>query len=354
MFLSTFPEGASMTTPHRTDGPLRSASLSIVVPVYNSEASLPELVARLEPVLAGTGAAFELILVDDGSRDGSGRVIEELASRHRWVRGIHLMRNFGQHNALLCGIRAARHDVIVTMDDDLQNPPEEIPKLLAKLDEGFDVVYGTPGARQHGFFRNLASGVTRVALQSSLGAETARNASEFRAFRTGLRDAFASYRSPFVSIDVLLTWGTSRFAAVRVDHRPRHAGRSNYTFRKLAVHALDMMTGFSTLPLQIASVTGFVFTLFGIAVLTFVLGRYALEGGSVPGFPFLASVIAIFSGAQLFALGIIGEYLARMHFRMMEKPTYVSRRDPAEGHEENRWDFHRNQEFSARSMRRRS
>ncbi|MBP8695514.1 MAG: glycosyltransferase family 2 protein [Syntrophobacterales bacterium] len=336
------------------DRPPCPAALSVVVPVYNSEASLRELVTRLGPVLAGTGAPFELILVNDGSRDGSGRVIEELTSRHEWVRGIHLVRNFGQHNALLCGIRDARHDVVVTMDDDLQNPPEEIPKLLEKLGEGVDVVYGTPETKQHGIFRNLASRITRVALQGSMEAETARHASAFRAFRTCLRDAFASYGSPFVSIDVLLTWGTDRFAAVRVDHRPRRAGRSNYTLRKLVVHAFNMMTGFSTLPLQFASLTGFVFTLFGIAVLAYVLGRYALEGGSVPGFPFLASVIAIFAGAQLFALGIIGEYLARMHFRMMEKPTYVSRREQQEHCKEKRWDVTLNQGFSARSMRKRS
>jgi len=334
--------------------PQKTPTLSVVVPVYNSEASLPELAARLATVLDRCASAYELILVNDGSRDGSGQVIEGLASRHDWIRGIDLMRNYGQHNALLCGIRAARHDITVTLDDDLQNPPEEIPKLLAKLGEGFDVVYGTPETRQHGLFRSLASGITRVALQSSMGAETARHASAFRAFRTCLRDAFASYRSPFVSIDVLLTWGTGRFAAVTVDHRPRHEGQSNYTFRKLVVHALDMMTGFSTLPLQIASLTGFFFTLFGLMVLAYVLGRYALEGGSVPGFPFLASVIAIFSGAQLFALGIIGEYLARMHFRMMEKPTYVSRRGQQQDREEKRWDVTLNPGFSARSMRKRS
>jgi glycosyltransferase involved in cell wall biosynthesis len=297
----------------QTDCPLGSTALSVVVPVYNSEASLAELAARLRPVLEKTASSYELILVNDGSRDGSWRVIEELASRHDWIRGINLMRNFGQHNALLCGIRAARHGVIVTMDDELA--------------EGFDAVYGTPDTRQHGFFRNLASWITRVALQSSMGAETARHASAFRVFRTSLRDAFASYRSPFVSIDVLLAWGTSRFGAVRVDHRPRLTGTSNYTFRKLAVHGLNMMTGFSTLPLQIASLTGFTFTLFGILLLAYVLVRYAIEGGSVPGFPFLASMIAIFSGAQLFSLGIIGEYLARMHFRMMEKPTYVARKE---------------------------
>ena len=128
-----------------------------------------------------------------------------------------------------------------------------------------------------------------------------------------------------MSIDVLLTWGTTRFAAVPVRHDPRQVGVSNYTFRKLVRHALNMMTGFSTLPLQLASVVGFAFTLFGLLLLVYVIGRYLIEGGSVPGFPFLASTIALFSGAQLFALGIIGEYLARMHFRMMDRPSYVIR-----------------------------
>jgi len=126
-----------------------------------------------------------------------------------------------------------------------------------------------------------------------------------------------------VSIDVLLTWGTKKFAALPVRHAPRRIGASGYTFRKLVQHALTMMTGFSTLPLQLASVVGFVFTLFGIITFVFVLTRYAVHGGSVPGFPFLASAIAIFSGAQLFALGIMGEYLARMYFRMMDRPSYA-------------------------------
>jgi undecaprenyl-phosphate 4-deoxy-4-formamido-L-arabinose transferase len=235
------------------------------------------------------------------------------------------MRNYGQHNALLAGIREAKYSIIITMDDDLQNPPEEIPLLLAKLYEGYDVVYGTPAREQHGLLRVLASRVTKLVLQSVIGAETARKISSFRAFRAQVSEAFANYQSPFVSIDVLLTWGTTRFAAVPVRHDPRRIGKSNYTFRKLVTHALNMMTGFSVLPLQLASLMGFGFALFGLLMLVYVLGRYLIQGGSVPGFPFLASAIAIFSGAQLLVLGIIGEYLARMHFRMMEKPTYVIR-----------------------------
>ena len=218
-------------------------------------------------------------------------------------------------------------DTLVTMDDDLEHPPEEIHKLLAKLKEGFEVVYGFPENQQHGFLRDIASGLTKLALQKSMGAETARHVSAFRAFRTQARDAFASYHSPFISIDVVLTWATNRFIAIQVRHDPRQAGISNYTFGMLFRHAMNMMTGFSTLPLQLANLMGFLCTVFGGMILVFVVGRYLLYGTTVQGFTFLASIIAIFSGAQLLALGIIGEYLARMHFRMMERPTYTVREE---------------------------
>ncbi len=303
---------------------LEGRSLSVVTAVYNGEDSLAELCRRLGEVLVRVAAQHEIILVNDGSRDRSWEIISELSSRLPTVRGLCLMRNYGQHNALLCGIRAAKYDVIVTMDDDLQHSPEEIPRLLARLDEGFDVVYGAPKTEQNGVMRALASRITRLALRTAIGSEVAKNVSAFRAFRTQLREAFASYESPFVSIDVLLTWATTRFGAIRVPFQPRHSGSSNYTFTKLVRFALDMMTGFSTAPLQLASLIGFSCTLFGIGVLIYVVGRYFLQG-SIPGFPFLASIVAIFSGAQLFALGVIGEYLARIHFRTMNRPVYAVR-----------------------------
>jgi glycosyltransferase involved in cell wall biosynthesis len=299
-------------------------SISVVTPVYNGEASIAELCRRLAEVLPRVSTQHEIILVNDGSGDRSWEVISELSSRVPTVRGMNLMRNYGQHNALLCGIRAAKYEVIVTMDEDLQHPPEEIPRLLQRLEEGFDVVYGAPKAEQNGLMRALASRITRLALRAAVGSDVAKNVSAFRVFRTQLREAFAGYHSPFVSIDVLLTWATTRFGAVTVDFHPRHSGSSNYTFTKLVRHALDMMTGFSTAPLQLASLIGFTCTLFGLGVFIYVFVRYCLEG-SVPGFPFLASIIAIFSGAQLFALGVIGEYLARMHFRSMKRPAYVVR-----------------------------
>lgn len=302
-----------------------TASLTILIPVYRGADSLAELTAELARVLPTITLTYEVIFIDDASPDASWTVIETLRRQYPFVRGIQLMRNYGQHNALLCGIRAARHDIIVTMDDDLQHPPSEIPRLLAALAAGADVVYGTPEREQHGIFRDLASQITKFALQHSMGVSVARKVSAFRAFRTGLREAFIHYRSSWVSIDVLLTWGTTRFAAVNVRHDERKYGVSGYTFGKLVRHAANMITGFSVLPLQIASLLGFAFAVFGLFVLVYVIGRALLEGIVVPGFAFLASIVAIFSGVQLFALGIIGEYLARIHFRSMERPVYTVR-----------------------------
>jgi undecaprenyl-phosphate 4-deoxy-4-formamido-L-arabinose transferase len=302
-----------------------SHGLSVVIPAYRSAATLPAVVEELFGVLPELTPEFEIILVDDGSQDGTWSAIQDLAARYPQVRGIELMRNYGQHNAILCGIQTCSYPVTVTMDDDLQHPAAEIPRLLEVLVGEYDVVYGTPVAEQHELWRAMASRFTKLALRSSMGVETAQKVSAFRAFRTQVRDAFPQRPHAFVSIDVLLTWASSRFAAVRVDHRPRPSGDSNYTVLKLIRHALDMLTGFSTLPLQFASGLGFALTGFGVLILLFVVVRYLLSGTSLPGFPFLASIIAIFSGAQLFAIGIVGEYLARMHFRLMERPSFVVR-----------------------------
>jgi len=297
--------------------------VSIVIPCYCSEQSLPQLTSRIQKTMSVSEVPFEVVFVDDGSPDGTWNTILELTRQYPFARGSRLMRNYGQHNALLCGIRAARGRIIVTMDDDLQNPPEEIPRLLSKLEDGYDVVYGTPQKEAHGFLRNIASQVTKLVLQKSMGAVTARNVSAYRAFHTRLRDAFAEYRGSFVSIDVLLTWGGARFTAIPVKNDPRTIGASNYTLYKLISHALNMMTGFSSAPLQLASLMGFLFTLVGGATFLYVIASYLLRGSPVQGFAFLASAIAIFSGAQLFALGIMGEYLARIHARTMDRPSFA-------------------------------
>ncbi len=188
------------------------------------------------------------------------------------MRGFRLSRNYGQHNAILCGIRKARHDVTVTMDDDLQHPPDQIGLLVDGSRNGHDVVYGVAHIEQHGLLRNFASRFTKLALQSAMGAENARNVSAFRAFHTELREAFKDFQNPFVSIDVLLSWATGAFGAVKVRHERRRTGVSNYTVGKLINHAFNLLTGFSAAPLRLVSIVGFAFTLFGFAVLVRVLG----------------------------------------------------------------------------------
>ncbi len=301
-------------------------SVSVVIPVYNSQDSVGEVVTQLAQILPTIADAYEVILVEDGSQDNSWQVLEALAQRYAFVRAFQFMRNYGQHNALLCAIRAVRYEIIITMDDDLQHPAERIPDMLAALTKQYDVVYGSPQQESHGVLRDLASQVTKWVLQGAMGAETARNISAFRAFRTKIREAFVHFNGPYVNLDVLLTWGTKRFTRIEVAHRKRTTGQSNYTFAKLITHTFNMVTGFSTLPLQIASLLGFVLTALGGVILVYVLlARLIIFNYEVPGFTFTASVISIFAGAQMFMLGIIGEYLARMHFRLMDKPAYVIR-----------------------------
>ena len=296
--------------------------VSVVVPVYNGQQTLDELVERLVKVLPSCAEEFEIVLVNDGSRDESWATICRLASRFDCVEGLCLMRNYGQHNTLLCGVRAARFDTIITMDDDLQHPPEEIPKLVQALAEGNDLVYGRAVTLPHSWMRNLASSLTKSVVSRLIRNQQFKHLCAFRAFRTHLRHAFANFQGPQLSLDLLLSWGTNKIGSTRVVHRPRAAGKSNYNLVKLIDQTLVVVTAHSTLPLRLASVLGFAMTLIGVFLMAYVVVRYLVQG-SAPGFPFLASTIAIFGGVQVFILGIIGEYLARIYNRSLDRPTYV-------------------------------
>ena len=300
----------------------QAQSLSIVVPVYNSANTLELLVSRLGTVLSQVTDQFEVILVNDGSNDLSWETIQGLGKIYPFIVGINLMRNYGQHNALLCGTRAANYEVVITMDDDLQHPPEEIPNLLKKLAEGYDVVYGSPKKMPHSFFRNIASRITKMLLAMVMGIKSIREIGSFRAFRTNLRQAFVTYQSPGVILDVLLSWGTTRFTSIYVEENKREVGKSNYTFGKLIGQAFLILTGYSTIPLRFSSWIGFGFTVFGMVIFLYVVILYFTKG-SIPGFPFLASIISLFSGTQLFALGIMGEYLAQVFDRSTDRPPYI-------------------------------
>lgn len=297
-------------------------NVSVVIPVYRSEKTLDMLIERLGQALPTFSDSYEVLLVNDGSPDNTWGVIERLARTHAWVRGFDLMRNYGQHNATLCGIRAARYEIIFTMDDDLQNPPEEMPKLLAKLNEGYDVVYGVARTRKQTWWRNLFSVLVKRAIGYVMGLRTVRDIGAFKVFRSHLLKAFDEFHGPDVLVDVLLSWGTTRFTSVAVDESPRIAGRSNYNLIKLIKVSLLVLTSYTTIPLRLASILGFLFTIFGFFVLLYVLITY-FTLGSVPGFSFQASLIALFSGVQLFSLGIIGEYLSRVFERTGGRKAYT-------------------------------
>lgn len=300
--------------------------LSVVVPVFRSSASLPHLIAALEEALPRLAPTWEVILVEDCSGDGTWEVLAGLARGRPWLRAVALARNAGQHAALLCGIQRSRGDLIVTMDDDLQHPPAAIAALLAALGPDIDVVYGHPRIERHGWWRDLGSVAVKRALAATTGQRDADRTSAFRLLRGQLRDAFLAYRGASVSIDVVLAWRTSRRAFVELDFVPRAHGRSTYTLYKLVRHAVEMVTGYSVWPLRLASALGLLATVFGVGILAYALINWMVRT-SPPGFTFLASIIAIFSGVQLFCLGIIGEYLARMYRRSLDCPAYAVREE---------------------------
>ncbi|MFT4285226.1 MAG: glycosyltransferase family 2 protein [Protaetiibacter sp.] len=303
-------------------------NISVIVPCYRSARMLPELVERLDATMSammadGRVGDWEVILVVDGSPDETAAVAADAARTHPHVRGFALRRNYGQHNALVAGIREARFPIVVTLDDDLQHPPEEIPRLIAPLDDpATDLVYGVPEEEEHGAVRSFASRLVKRSLAAA-GVANARWVSAFRAFRTDLRDGFAQVNDSQPNLDVLLSWTTTAVVPTPVRMVRREVGRSGYSFRRLVRHALNMVTGYGAVPLRLATWLGFGFGLFGVGMLAYVLITYLVGVTTVPGFTTITAVIAVFSSAQLITIGIIGEYIGRQHFRSMRKPTYL-------------------------------
>lgn len=299
-----------------------------MIPCYRSRESLRPLVERLVATLPGITGHHEVILVVDGSPDDTYAVARELEREHpRQVRALLLRRNYGQHNALLAGIARARYEVTVTMDDDLQHLPEQIPALLAPLEDPLvDLVYGVPSTEEHGAVRSMASRAVKSALAAA-SVQNAQDVSAFRAFRTDLREGFLHVADAFVSLDVLLSWTTVGVRRAIVEMAKRETGASAYTLTSLIRHAFNMITGYGTVPLKIVTWIGVVFSMFGLALLLYVLIGFFTGTTEIAGFTTLASIIAIFSGAQLLSLGVIGEYLGRLHFRSMQRPMYLVRVD---------------------------
>ena len=299
--------------------------LSIVVPVYNSAGTLGSLLERLTQTIGTLTQSYEIILVDDGSRDESWAVIQALRVKYvDHLVAVQLMRNYGQHNTLMCGLGVARGEYVVTMDDDLQNPPEEIPKLLGHIKlHGLDLVYGCPSARNHAAWRNLGSTIVwhfyRTVFRNPV------TPTPFRIMRHQLAQSVMFYDLNFTYLDGLLAWCTSRIASVEVEHHARAQGRSGYSLGKLLGLALNLYTNFSLIPLQIVSGLGFVTAASGFLVGIYYLFQFLASSIAVPGFASTIIAILILGGAQLLALGVIGEYLGRLHLNVNRKPQYVIR-----------------------------
>jgi glycosyltransferase involved in cell wall biosynthesis len=323
----------SETAP-RNSGVLRSAAeverqpdldLSIVIPVYNSAGTLDQLHERLTKTLSSLTKSYEILLVDDGSRDQSWPAMQALCAKDPvHVVAVQLMRNYGQHNTLMCGLGMARGAHIITMDDDLQNPPEEIPKLLAHIKQhSLDLVYGCPSNREHAAWRNLGSSIVwhfyRTVFRNPV------TPTPFRVMTHQLAQSVMFYDLNFTYLDGLLAWCTSRIAGVEVEHHPRAEGNSGYSLGKLLALALNLYTNFSLIPLQLVSALGLATALCGFGVGFFYLFQYLISNIAVPGFASTIIAVLILGGAQLLALGVIGEYLGRLHLNVNRKPQYVIR-----------------------------
>lgn len=299
--------------------------LSVVVPVYNSADTLPALVERLTRVLNTMSSRYEIILLDDGSRDHSWKVMQSLRQLHgAHLTIVQLMRNYGQHNTLMCGLNLAQGKYVVTMDDDLQNPPEEIPTLLTHISANeLDLVYGCPDQRSHARWRNL--GATLV---WSFYRRVFRNPitpTPFRIMRHQLARSVQFYDLNFTYLDGLFAWCTNRIGAVAVEHHARAEGRSGYSLGKLLGLALNLYTNFSLLPLQVVSGLGFATASTGFLIGIYYLIQYLTANIAVPGYASTIIAILILGGVQLLALGVMGEYIGRLHLNVNRKPQYVIR-----------------------------
>jgi undecaprenyl-phosphate 4-deoxy-4-formamido-L-arabinose transferase len=303
---------------------MKPLDISVVVPVYRSAATLPSLLEQLTAELERIGRPYEVVLVDDGSPDDSWQVLSRLMEQYPACQAIRLTRNFGQHNALMCGFRQARGAYVVTMDDDLQHPPGEIPRLLQTIEAtGDDVVYGVPRERGHRVWRNAGSALITRFYRTIF--ELRVTPSAFRIIRRDIVQAILSYDLNYTYVDGLLAWNTRSVGEIDVEHRPRQTGRSGYSLRRLALLSLNLFSNFSLLPLQFVSLIGLLTSVAGFLLAAYYLAQSLFGQIAVPGYASLIVAVFVLGGVQLLALGILGEYLGRIHLNINRKPQYTIR-----------------------------
>jgi undecaprenyl-phosphate 4-deoxy-4-formamido-L-arabinose transferase len=288
--------------------------ISVVVPVFRSAPLLPALAARLKSVLDAQGRPWEIVMVDDASPDDSYAVMQGLRKADPRVRIIQLARNHGQQHATLCGLNYARGEEVVTIDDDLQNPPEEIAALLAKLREGHAAVIGRITDKRHGQWRNAGSRAHQYFAERIIGKPRGLYLSSFRALSRAAVDRLVRYKGAHPHISALLLKSVPPGAIVNVEvrHEARSVGSSTYTLRKLLKTASFLLINHSYIPLRFMIGWGFILSLLSLAFAAWVVVQVLFFGAAVQGWPSLAVLVAFLSGNILMALGVVGEYLGRL------------------------------------------
>ena len=305
---------------------MTNPKISVVIPCYKTGNRVQDLVDQISRVLGPyTNNSFEIIMVVDGSPDETWSLVSKEASEKPYVRGINLMRNYGQHSALLAGIRASIGEFVVTIDDDLQHSPFDIPILISALSVDVDIAYGITLKEEHDLLRNFASNTYKRFVGALLRAEGARIAGAFRAFKKDVIPRHEGHDDLYAPLDVMLSWYSTKSIGVPVRMAKRVDGVSNYTTRSLMRHAANAITGYSIAPLRIVSFLGILTFLTSLIIFTFTVTQYFLGNITVAGFPTLAIMISMFAGINLLSLGIIGEYLGRLHMRSMGRPRYIVR-----------------------------
>lgn len=298
--------------------------VSVVIPVYNEEAVLPALFARLYPALDALGTSYELIFVNDGSRDASpGMLREQFARRPDVTRVILLNGNFGQHLAIMAAFEASRGERVVTLDADLQNPPEEIGKLLAKMDEGHDYVGAVRHDRQDTAFRRAASRLMNAVRERITRIRMSDQGCMLRAYSRTIVDAVNNCREVNTFIPALAYTFAEHPAEVEVAHEERAAGQSKYSLYNLIRLNFDLVTGFSVMPLQLFSLTGIVISVLSIAFVIFLAIRRLLVGPEAEGVFTLFGIAFFLIGITLFGIGLLGEYVGRIYEQVRHRPRYL-------------------------------
>jgi undecaprenyl-phosphate 4-deoxy-4-formamido-L-arabinose transferase len=300
----------------------RDVAVSIVVPVFNEEASLRELHGRIHAVLATLGQSSEVVYVDDGSTDASREVLAALAEDDPSLIFVELAHNAGQHGAVLAGFQVSRGKIVVTIDADLQNPPEEIPKLLAKMAEGYDVVGGVRQGRKDSWPRLVASRLVR-AVSSRSGPASSDYGCMLRAYRREIVQRVLRWREHSLFIPTLAERFTKRVAEVPVAHDERQFGSSRYNVFRLMRLGFDFLTGFSVLPVQLVTLFGIFIALAGLSFGVFLFVRRLFVGPEVEGVFTLFAILFLFVGALFVAVGVVGEYVARIYNEVRRRPLYV-------------------------------